>query len=167
MIPRYARKEAAEIWSPRTRFKIMFEIEAHAADAMADLGVIPKEAAAVMLFFVNLIALGGGPPFTGWVIDHYAAFHFAHPDQAGVWAAVSNFWNASPKAFQAACPGGMAPAGSGAALAASCHGALVLGTRHGILVTYAFALLAAFHYLLASFGLGKAMAKARADRGEI
>ena len=45
MIPRYARPEAAEIWSPQTKFKIMFEIEAHAADAMAELGVIPKEAA--------------------------------------------------------------------------------------------------------------------------
>ena len=48
MIPRYARKEAAAIWEPQTRFKIMFEIEAHAADAMADLGVIPKEAARVI-----------------------------------------------------------------------------------------------------------------------
>ena len=45
MIPRYARADAADIWSPQTRFKIMFEIEAHAADAMAELGVIPKEAA--------------------------------------------------------------------------------------------------------------------------
>ncbi|MGH6958414.1 MAG: adenylosuccinate lyase, partial [Caulobacteraceae bacterium] len=45
MIPRYARPEAAEIWSPQTRFKIMFEIEAHAADAMAELQVIPKAAA--------------------------------------------------------------------------------------------------------------------------
>ena len=45
MIPRYARPEAADIWSPQTRFRIMFEIEAHAADAMADLGVIPKSAA--------------------------------------------------------------------------------------------------------------------------
>jgi adenylosuccinate lyase len=48
MIPRYARKEAADIWSPETRFSIMFEIEAHAADAMAELGVIPKEAARVI-----------------------------------------------------------------------------------------------------------------------
>ncbi|MDB5465930.1 MAG: purB [Phenylobacterium sp.] len=48
MIPRYARKEAADIWAPQTRFQIMFEIEAHAADAMADLGVIPKEAARVI-----------------------------------------------------------------------------------------------------------------------
>jgi adenylosuccinate lyase len=45
MIPRYARKEAADIWSPQTRFKIMFEIEAHAADKMAELGVIPRLAA--------------------------------------------------------------------------------------------------------------------------
>jgi adenylosuccinate lyase len=45
MIPRYARPEAAAIWSPETRYKIWFEIEAHAATAMADLGVIPREAA--------------------------------------------------------------------------------------------------------------------------
>ncbi len=45
MIPRYSRPEAVEIWSPETRFKIWFEIEAHAADKMADLGVIPKDAA--------------------------------------------------------------------------------------------------------------------------
>src|ERR1700680_4572515 len=45
MIPRYARKEMASIWSPQTRFRIWFEIEAHAADAMAELGMIPKAAA--------------------------------------------------------------------------------------------------------------------------
>ncbi len=45
MIPRYSRPEAAAIWSPETRFRIWFEIEAHAADAMAELGTIPKEAA--------------------------------------------------------------------------------------------------------------------------
>ncbi|MBV8682060.1 MAG: adenylosuccinate lyase [Caulobacteraceae bacterium] len=45
MIPRYTRPEAAAIWSPQTRFRIMFEIEAHAADAMAALGVIPEPAA--------------------------------------------------------------------------------------------------------------------------
>ncbi|MBL8771218.1 MAG: adenylosuccinate lyase [Phenylobacterium sp.] len=48
MIPRYTRKEAADVWSPQTRFSIMFEIEAHAADAMAELGVIPREAARVI-----------------------------------------------------------------------------------------------------------------------
>ena len=45
MISRYARPEMASIWEAQTRFKIWFEIEAHAADAQAQLGVIPKEAA--------------------------------------------------------------------------------------------------------------------------
>jgi adenylosuccinate lyase len=44
-IPRYTRAQMAAIWSPETRFRIWFEIEAHAADAMAELGMIPKEAA--------------------------------------------------------------------------------------------------------------------------
>jgi len=45
MIPRYTRPEMAKIWEPATRFRIWFEIEAHAATAMADLGLIPKSAA--------------------------------------------------------------------------------------------------------------------------
>ena len=48
MIPRYARPEMVAIWSPETKFRIWFEIEAHAADAMAELGVIPKEAARII-----------------------------------------------------------------------------------------------------------------------
>ena len=42
MIPRYSRPEMVAIWSPETKFRIWYEIEAHACDAMADLGVIPK-----------------------------------------------------------------------------------------------------------------------------
>ena len=45
MIPRYSRAEMASIWEPQTRFRIWFEIEAHAADAMAQIGLIPQEAA--------------------------------------------------------------------------------------------------------------------------
>ena len=45
MIPRYSRPEMAAIWSPETKFRIWFEIEAHACDAQAALGVIPKSAA--------------------------------------------------------------------------------------------------------------------------
>ena len=44
-IARYSRPEMTAIWSPETKFRIWFEIEAHAADAMAELGTIPKEAA--------------------------------------------------------------------------------------------------------------------------
>src|SRR5438477_8334325 len=45
MIPRYSRPEMARIWEPENRFRIWFEIEAHACDAMAELGLIPQEAA--------------------------------------------------------------------------------------------------------------------------
>jgi adenylosuccinate lyase len=45
MIPRYSRPEMVKIWEPETRFRIWFEIEAHATDALAELGVVPKEAA--------------------------------------------------------------------------------------------------------------------------
>ena len=45
MIPRYSRPEMAAIWSPEQRFRIWFEIEAHAAEAMAEIGLIPHDAA--------------------------------------------------------------------------------------------------------------------------
>ncbi|MFZ0124130.1 MAG: lyase family protein, partial [Xanthobacteraceae bacterium] len=45
MIPRYSRLQMTAIWDAQTRYRIWFEIEAHAADAMAALGMIPKEAA--------------------------------------------------------------------------------------------------------------------------
>jgi adenylosuccinate lyase len=45
LIPRYSRPEMAAIWAPENRFRIWFEIEAHACDAQAELGVIPKSAA--------------------------------------------------------------------------------------------------------------------------
>jgi len=45
MIPRYSRPEMVSIWSPETKFRIWYEIEAHACDAQAELGVIPKDAA--------------------------------------------------------------------------------------------------------------------------
>jgi len=45
MVPRYSRPAMTAIWSPETRFGIWFEIEAHATEALADLGVVPKSAA--------------------------------------------------------------------------------------------------------------------------
>ena len=45
MIPRYSRPEMTAVWSPETRFRIWFEIEAYASEAMAEIGVIPKDAA--------------------------------------------------------------------------------------------------------------------------
>jgi adenylosuccinate lyase len=48
MIPRYARPDMVKIWEPENRFRIWFEIEAHATDALAELGVVPKDAAAAL-----------------------------------------------------------------------------------------------------------------------
>ncbi len=45
MIPRYSRPEMVAIWSPETKFRIWFEIEAHATTALAKLGIVPEEAA--------------------------------------------------------------------------------------------------------------------------
>ena len=45
MIPRYSRPEMVSIWSPETKFRIWYEIEAHACDAQAKIGVIPKKSA--------------------------------------------------------------------------------------------------------------------------
>ena len=43
MIPRYSRPEMVDIWSPSTKFKVWYELEAHACDAMAKIGIIPAE----------------------------------------------------------------------------------------------------------------------------
>jgi len=48
MIPRYAREQMVSLWSDETKYRIHFEIEAHAADALAELGIIPKDAAAAV-----------------------------------------------------------------------------------------------------------------------
>jgi adenylosuccinate lyase len=53
MVPRYSRPEMTAIWTPENRFRIWFEIEAHATDALADLGVVPKEAAQALWTWWN------------------------------------------------------------------------------------------------------------------
>ena len=63
MIERYARKEMTEIWSAATKYRIWFEIEAHGCDALAELGVIPKEAAK------NICERGGSAEFDVAKID--------------------------------------------------------------------------------------------------
>ena len=57
MIPRYSRPAMTAIWEPANKFRIWFEIEAHACDAMAELGVIPKESA-------RAVWNGGDLPYT-------------------------------------------------------------------------------------------------------
>ena len=62
MIPRYSRPQMAAIWEPANKFRIWFEIEAHACDAQAQLGVIPKEAA-------QTVWDKGNKPYDGARID--------------------------------------------------------------------------------------------------
>ncbi len=66
MIPRYSRPDMTAIWEPANKFRIWFEIEAHACDAMAELGVIPKEAA-------KEIWAKGDKPYTQERIDRIDA----------------------------------------------------------------------------------------------
>lgn len=63
MIERYARKEMTEIWSAATKYRIWFEIEAHGCDALAEIGVIPKDAAK------NIWERGGAAEFDVARID--------------------------------------------------------------------------------------------------
>ena len=112
---------------------------------------VRQRATATALLFVclNVLALGGGPLFTGWLIDHLAQGYFAHPG-AGT----------SGAAFRAVCPGGAAPAGAAPALAGACARALAQASRSGILVTLTFYLWAAAHYLAAALGLAGQLRRA-------
>jgi len=124
-------------------------------------------AAAVMLLFVNIIALGGGPLFTGWIIDLFAQFNFTHPGQRHIVPALQGIFGGGPVAkehFAALCPGGIAPKGSPAALARRCHVSLVTATRQGILLTALCYGWGAFHYFLGAFGLAKRLAAVAAER---
>ncbi len=126
-------------------------------------------ATALLFFFLNFIALGGGPVFTGWLIDHFAQYSFTHPGGSGVVGSLLGMIHGGDAAqgaarFSAQCPGGAAAHGAPAALAASCKATLIGATRNGILVTLCFYAWAAFHYLLASVGLSKELARAQAAR---
>ena len=123
-------------------------------------------ASAVMLLFVNIIALGGGPLFTGWIIDAFAQFDFTHAQRHILPALGGMFGGRAPASehFATLCPGGAAPKGAPAALALKCHAALVSATRQGILLTSGFYVWGAFHYLLGSFGLARRLKQVAADR---
>jgi predicted MFS family arabinose efflux permease len=100
-------------------------------------------ATALLYICLSAFALGGGPLFTGWVIDRFAEGHF--------------------HAFAINCPGGAASAAASAASKSACRSALVDATRQGIQVTLLFFGWASVHYLLAAAGIAKSL-KAAAVR---
>jgi len=123
-------------------------------------------ATAVLFLFLNIIALGGGPLLTGWLIDQFAQFDFTHPGVRRILPALRGMAGGGPAAehFAALCPGGAAPGGAPAAAAARCREALVSATRQGIVFTIVFYAWGAFHYLLASFGIARRLAAVAAER---
>ena len=115
-------------------------------------------ATAILFFFLNLIALGGGPPFTGWVIDRLATWNLAHPDVHGFFASLGGSLHLGGLlAFSQACPGGSAPKGAAGAVVAACHGTLARSTGQGIIVATCFYAWASLHYFLAAIGMVKHM----------
>ncbi len=111
-------------------------------------------ATAFLYICLNVFALGGGPLFTGWVIDRFADADLVQP-QTGT---AMPF--AAGAVFKTACPGGAAAAGANTASQSICHAALVRATRQGLEVTLLFFVWACAHYLLASLGLAKSLAAA-------
>lgn len=116
-------------------------------------------ATAVLFLFLNLIALGFGPPFTGWMIDHLAQFHFNNPSAPSIFSGLGGVFGDGVQSFNGTCPGGVAPKGSGPALAKACHDTLALSTRQGIIVSLCFYAWASFHYFMAARFLKRDMAK--------
>ncbi len=122
-------------------------------------------ATAILFFFLNLIALGGGPPFTGWLIDQISGFAFNHPQVSGVLDTVSaTFQQGGGVDFAKVCPGGHAPKGAAAALAHACSATNARATQYGIIVSISFYVWAGFHYFLAAIGIvGHMRARAEAQ----
>jgi MFS family permease len=117
-------------------------------------------ATALLYICLSVVALGGGPLFTGWVIDRFAQAHFQHPDPR----MPANSLDDGPMrrvaggdSFADSCPGGTAPAAAGAAAKSACEATLALATRQGMLVTLLFFGWACLHYCLAAAGIGKAL----------
>ena len=123
-------------------------------------------ATALLFFFLNLIALGGGPVFTGWLIDHLAQYNFNTPNAGGLISTLMGSFGAHGGAdFAAACPGGAAPKGSPAEVADHCRLVLAHSSQQGIIVSLCFYAWAGLHYALAAIGMVKHMddrAKAQA-----
>lgn len=123
-------------------------------------------ATALLFFFLNLIALGGGPVFTGWLIDHLAQYNFNTANAGGLISTLMGSFGAHGGAdFAASCPGGMAPKGSPTELADHCRLVLAHSSQQGIIVSLCFYAWAALHYALAAIGMVKHMddrAKAQA-----
>jgi MFS family permease len=108
-------------------------------------------ATALLYICLNVFALGGGPLFTGWIIDRFAEADFHSQDVRPAQAMEAG------STFAASCPGGVAVAAAAGGTQSRCHSTLAHATRQGILVTLLFFAWASIHYLLASAGIAKSL----------
>ncbi len=125
-------------------------------------------ATALLYLFLNFIALGGGPPFTGWLIDQFAQFNFTHPGPHRIWESLVQIFvhgGAAGGDLAAACPGGVPKKGLAAALTAGCRPAVIEATREGEIVTFFFYAWGALHYFLAALTLSRDLRRAAQERG--
>jgi MFS family permease len=101
------------------------------------VGIRHRATATALLYLcLTLLALAGGPPFTGWLIDRLAELHFQH---------------ATGGEFRAACPGGVG--------APACAAALALASQQGIIATLCLYVWAAAHYGLGAIGLERQLSQ--------
>jgi hypothetical protein len=115
-------------------------------------------ATALLYICLNVCALGGGPLFTGWIIDRFAEADFKGREVPGA------AQGAGSDSFSISCPGGTAAASAAEGIKSACDRTLAHATRRGILVTLLFFSWACVHYLLASFGIARSLkAAARAS----
>ena len=112
-------------------------------------------ASALLYICLSVLALGGGPLFTGWVIDRLAEGHFTDLVHGGTLSAGS---------FQLACPGGTAAPRATAELARACAESLTAATRQGLVITVLLYCWSALHYLLAAVGIGRVLEEAATRR---
>jgi MFS family permease len=115
-------------------------------------------ATAILYICLSVLALGGGPLFTGWVIDRFAESDFQSRGAQKIW------FMAPHTTFAVACPGGAGAATAPAAVKSACSATLARATRRGLMVTLIFFGWAAVHYLLAAAGIAKSLRAAAANR---
>jgi len=115
-------------------------------------------ATALLYICLSVLALGGGPLFTGWVTDRFAEADFAVRPLPPVVP------DAAPASFAVSCPGGAGAETAGAAVKSACSQTLVHATRRGLLVTLLFFGWASLHYLLAAKGIAKSLSAAAGAR---
>jgi MFS family permease len=115
-------------------------------------GNMRATSAALLLFAVNLVGLGIGPPLTGWLIDTFSE---------------SQFHAVSLADFFRSCPGGLGAASGGIELDRLCRASVAQGTQYGILVTLTFYLWGALHYLTSAAAIARQHDSGRRGRAAI